>query len=310
MSRPELLFPLFSELETLSGIGPRAARNFAALGVERPKDLLFLLPHSGVDRSIKASLRDVVLPATVTVEVEVGSHFPPAARGRPYRVMVRDARLEFMLVFFHAKGDYLQSLLPTGQRRIVSGKVELFDGVAQMAHPDHVLRPDEAASLPSFEPVYPLTAGITQKLVAKGVAAALERCADFPEWIDPTLIDRQGWPDWRSAVQTVHAPKGPPDIAHTAPARQRLAYDELFAHQLTLSLARAVLRRGKGVSSVGTGALQKQVVDDLPYPLTNAQIRAVRDIAADMACRPDRRSRPRRPHGCRPYRARPPASGL
>ena len=146
MSRPELLFPLFSELETLAGVGPKAAKNFAALGVLRPKDLLFLLPHSGVDRSIKASLRDVALPATVTVEVEVGGHFPPASRGRPYRVMVRDAKLEFILVFFHAKGEYLQTLLPTGQRRIVSGKVELFDGVAQMAHPDHVLRPEEAAS--------------------------------------------------------------------------------------------------------------------------------------------------------------------
>ena len=84
--------------------------------------------------------------------------------------MVRDAALEFQLVFFHARADYLQKLLPTGQRRLVSGKVELFDGIAQMVHPDHVLRPEEAGELPAFEPVYPLTAGLTQKLVAKAVA--------------------------------------------------------------------------------------------------------------------------------------------
>ncbi len=290
MSRPELLFPLFSELETLAGVGPKAAKNFAALGVLRPKDLLFLLPHSGVDRSIKASLRDVALPATVTVEVEVGGHFPPASRGRPYRVMVRDAKLEFILVFFHAKGEYLQTLLPTGQRRIVSGKVELFDGVAQMAHPDHVLRPEEAASLPSFEPVYPLTAGITQKLVAKGIASALDRTPDFPEWIDPPLMDRQLWPTWRAAVQAAHAPKGPLDIAHTALARQRLAYDELFAHQLTLSLARATLRRGKGQVTTGNGVLQRRVLAGLPFPLTGAQTRSVAEIAADMAA-PQRMNR-------------------
>ncbi len=290
MSRPELLFPLFAELETLAGIGPKVAKNFAALGVLRPKDLLYLLPHSGTDRSVKSSLRDVSLPATVTVEVEVGSHFPPANRGRPYRVMVRDAQLEFMLVFFHAKGDYLQTLLPTGQRRIVSGRVELFDGVAQMAHPDHVLRPEEAASLPAFEPVYPLTAGVTQKLVSKGVASALERTPDFPEWIDPPLMDREGWPAWRTAMLAVHSPAGPLDIAHTAPARQRLAYDELFAHQLTLSLARASLRRGKGQSTLGTGVLQARVLDDLPYPLTNAQTRSVTEIAADMAA-PQRMNR-------------------
>ena len=290
MSRPEILFPLFSELESLSGLGPKSARNFAALGVERPRDLLFLLPHSGIDRSLVASLRDVALPCTATVEVEVGGHFPPTSRGRPYRVMVRDARLEFMLVFFHAKGDFLQGVLPTGQRRIVSGKVELFDGVAQMAHPDHILRRDEAEALPQFEPVYPLTAGITQKLVAKAVASALDRCPDLAEWIDPPLMARQGWPTWRAAVTAVHAPLGPQDIAHTAPARQRLAYDELFAHQLTLSLARAQLRRGKGRSSTGTGALQRKILERLPFKLTGAQTRATAEIATDMAA-PQRMNR-------------------
>ena len=282
MSRPELLFPLFAELETLSGLGPKTVRNFAGLGVTIPRDLLFLLPHSGIDRSRKTSLRDVTLPATVTVEVEVGSHFPPASRGRPYRVMVRDAKLEFMLVYFHAKGDFLQGLLPTGQRRVVSGKAEIFDGVAQMPHPDHVLRPEEAGQLPPYEPVYPLVAGITQKLVAKGVAAALQRCPDLPEWIDAGQMARESWPTWRAALTAAHAPTGPEDIAATALARVRLAYDELFAHQLTLSLARTALRRGKGQCSSGTRALQDMVLNDLPYPLTTAQTRAVAEIAADM----------------------------
>ena len=59
MSRPERLFPLFADLETLDGVGPKSAKALAGLGVERPKDLLFLLPASGVDRSRKASVRDV-----------------------------------------------------------------------------------------------------------------------------------------------------------------------------------------------------------------------------------------------------------
>ncbi len=283
MSRPEALFPLFAGLETLEGIGPKTARSFVALGVERPKDLLFLLPHSGVDRARKSSVREVTLPATVTVEVEVGGHFPPRAKGKPYRVMVRDAGLEFQLVFFHARGDFLQGLLPTGQRRLVSGRIELFDGIAQMVHPDHVLRPEDAAELPEYEPVYPLAAGVTQKLVIKGVAGALARCPAMPEWIDPALKAREGWPDWRGAVEAAHAPEGPAAIALTNPARQRLAYDELFAHQLTLSLARAALRRGKGMSSRGTGVMQGKVLQTLPYTQTAAQARAVTEIAGDMA---------------------------
>ncbi|GLS87851.1 ATP-dependent DNA helicase RecG [Cypionkella aquatica] len=283
MSRPEILFPLFAGLETLEGVGPKTAKAFEALGVEKPKDLLFLLPHSAVDRSRKASLRDVVPPCTVTVEVEVGLHLPPRQKGRPYRIMVRDAALEFQLVYFHARSDYLQGLLPTGQRRLVSGKVELFDNIAQMVHPDHVLRPEEAGELPQFEPIYPLAAGITQRVVAKAVASALARAPLVPEWIDPGLKAREAWPDWHAALQTVHAPPDQAALAFTDPARQRLAYDELFAHQLTLSLARASMRRGQGRVSIGDGRLQKPVLAALPYRPTSAQNRAVAEIAADMA---------------------------
>jgi ATP-dependent DNA helicase RecG len=290
MSRPEILFPLFADLETLEGVGPKTARAFAALGVERPKDLLFLLPHSGVDRSRQASVRDVVAPATLTVEVMVGGHFPPRRKGGPYRVHVRDAGMEFQLVFFHARGDYLTKLLPTGQRRLVSGKIEIFDGIAQMVHPDHVLRPEEAGDLPAYEPLYPLTAGITQKTVSRAAMSALARAPVLPEWIDGPLKAREGWPDWHVAVTSVHAPRSAADIAPTAPNRLRLAYDELFAHQVTLSLARASLRRGKGVETLGTGMLQAAVLASLPYAPTGAQLRASAEIAADMAA-PQRMNR-------------------
>lgn len=282
MSRPPELFPLFAELETLEGVGEKTAKAMAALGVERPKDLLFLLPHSGVDRARKDSVRDVVPPCTVTVEVEVGAHFPPRVKGKPYRVVVRDAALEFTLVFFHARGDFLQRLLPTGQRRLVSGKVELFDGMAQMVHPDHVLRVEEAAELPVFEPVYPLTAGVTQKVLAKAVSGAITRAPVLPEWIDGPLLAREGWPSWRDAVRAVHGPTGVADLVPTHPARARLAYDELLAHQLTLALARATLRKQKGIPTVGDGRLRGRVVAGLPYALTGAQARAVAEIAQDM----------------------------
>jgi ATP-dependent DNA helicase RecG len=282
MSRPEILFPLFADLETLDGVGPKTAQGMAGLGVLRPKDLLYLLPQSGVDRSRKNSVRDITPPGVITVEVEVGGHFPPRGKG-PYRVMVRDAALEFQLVYFHARGDSLKRLLPTGQRRLISGKVEVFDGIAQMPHPDHVLRPEEAGQLPSYEPVYPLTAGVTQKQVAKAAASALARTPDLPEWIDPAQKSREGWPDWRAALLAAHGPKSAQDIAAANPARMRLAYDEMFAHQVTLALARANLRRGKGRASIGTGALQARVLANLPYAPTGAQSRAVAEIAADLA---------------------------
>ncbi|WP_151719263.1 ATP-dependent DNA helicase RecG [Gemmobacter serpentinus] len=283
MSRPAELFPLFAGLETLEGVGPKTAKAMAGLGVERPRDLLFVLPHSVVDRRRRASLREVMLPAIATVEVEVGAHLPPRTRGRPYRINVQDAETDFQLVFFHARGDYLMKLLPPGTRRLVSGKVEFFDGMAQMVHPDHVLPPDEAGDLPQFEPVYPLVAGVTQKVLARAVQGALTRLPDVPEWIDGPLKAREGWPDWADALRTAHAPEAAGDLSPTASARQRLAYDELFAHQITLALARLQARRGKGQATRGTGILQARVLAALPYQPTAAQRRAVAEITADMA---------------------------
>lgn len=283
MSRPEALFPLFAGIETLPGVGPKAAKAFESLGVTRPKDLLYLLPHSGVDRALRQSVREVVPPATLTVEVEIGQHVPPRRKGGPYRIHVRDARVEFLLVYFHARADSLAKLLPTGQRRLVSGKVEFFDGVAQMVHPDHVLRVEEGREIPAYEPVYPLSAGLTQRLVGKAAQAALTRLPVVPEWADPALMLREGWPDWASALHQAHGPTGAAGLAFTHPARQRLAYDELFAHQLTLSIARAQLRRAKGVVTAGGGELRAKVLESLPYAPTSAQSRTIGEIAADMA---------------------------
>ncbi|MEL6958385.1 MAG: ATP-dependent DNA helicase RecG, partial [Pseudomonadota bacterium] len=280
--RPEPLWPLFGGLETLDGIGPKTAQALVAAHIEKPRDLLFTLPHSGVDRSRRASILEVQAPAVCTVEVTVGQHNAPSARGRPYRVMVEDAQTTFQLIFFRGHGDYLRRQLPTGQRRVVSGKVELFDGVGQMVHPDHILTPDEATLIPPFEPVYPLTGSVTQKVMFKATSDLLSNLPELDDWIDPALKTREGWPDWADALHQAHRPSGSADLALTAGARQRLAYDEVLAHQLTLALARAQHRRAKGRESQGNGHLQARVLNALDFDPTGAQTRAVAEIVADM----------------------------
>ena len=289
--RPAALFPLFAELETLPGIGAKTAKAMENLGITRPRDVLFTLPQAVIDRRPVASIRDVVPPLTLTVGVEVLAHMASRNRAGPSRVLVRDdAGAEFTLVFFHARGDYLEKTLPKGERRLVSGRLELFDGYAQMVHPDHILPLGEAANLPRFEPVYPLTAGVTQRVMAKAAEGALARLPALPEWIDPPLKAREGWPDWAEAMRAAHAPQAPADTTATTPARQRLSYDELFAHQMTLALARRQARHPKGRVTAGTGALTRKVLDTLPFKPTGAQLRASAEIAADMAA-PSRMNR-------------------
>lgn len=281
--RSEILFPLFSDLTALEGVGPKTARNFEQMRIASPRDLIFTLPQSGIDRAKRDTIRDVVPPCVVTVEVEIGMHVPPRSKGRPYHVHVSDAKTEFRLVFFHAHADYLRKQLPTGVRRVVSGRIELFDGVAQMVHPDHMLPLEQASEIAEFEPIYPLTHGITQKVISRAIRSALDLAPDLDEWIDPGQLRQARWPSWQAAIGLAHRPGALSDLSASDPARERLAYDELFAHQLTLALARSHLRAKPGRASPGTLALQDKVLAALPYRSTNAQTRAISEISADMA---------------------------
>ena len=192
---------------------------------------------------------------------------------------------------FHARAEALQRLLPTGQRRLVSGKVELFDGIAQMVHPDHVCGPRRQRSFPAYEPVYPLTAGLTQRLVAKAAGGGADPAAHVAGVDRPgPLKAREGWPDWATALKLAHAPEGPATLAFTHPARQRLAYDELFAHQLTLAIARSRIRRGKGTvtrgdwSFAGQG-IGKPALCNQPVPRSEPWPRSI-DMAQPLANEP------------------------
>lgn len=281
--RPEELFPLFAGVETLTGIGPKAAAALEPLGITRPRDILLTLPQGGVDRRRRASVRDVTPPCVATIAVTVTAHRPSGRPSGPYRIDVTDDAAEWSIVFFRARGAWLEAQLPIGARRVVSGKLDLFEGRAQMVHPDYMLTEEQAEEIPAFEPVYPLTAGVTQRAMSKAAASALTRVPDLPEWCDPDLVAQHGWPTWGAALQQAHAPAGSSDLAPDAPARARLAYDELFAHQVTLALARQTQRRKRGRGTEGDGRLSDALIAGLPYRPTGAQTRAVQEIAADLA---------------------------
>ncbi len=281
--RPESLFPLFAELKALPGVGPKAAKAMAALHVATPKDLVLTLPHSVIDRSRRSSLSGAPVGSVATVEVTVGAHRPPRFKGKPYRVEVEDSETAFQLVFFRAGGDWILQQLPVGSRRVVSGRVEMFDGSLQIAHPDHIVPPDGAGDIPEAEPVYPLANGLTQRTMRQAVGEALDRVPDLDEWIDPGQLTKAGWPGFAEALRSAHAPRTPEDVSESSPARERLAYDELFAHQLTLALTWAHARSRVGRRCDGDGRHRRRALAALPYRPTAAQNRVMEEVAGDMA---------------------------
>jgi ATP-dependent DNA helicase RecG len=286
--RPPVLYPLFAPLTSLGGIGSRLAPLVGKLvGGDKVADLLWHLPHGLVDRRATPKVAAAVPGQIATLAVRVVEHEAggPARRGRvrPYRVLCADETGFIHLVFFAAHGDFIAKRLPPGQERIVSGRIEEYEGRRQMVHPDYVVPPGERATIPALEPVYPNTAGLAPRSLRKAAAEAARRAPALPEWSDPHLVRQRGWPAWKEAVVAAHAPETAADLDPLAPARLRLAYDELLANQIALRLVRAkqVWVRGRRLAPGGT--LRAKALAALPFALTGAQRRALAEIDADMA---------------------------
>ena len=105
----------------------------------------------------------------------------------------------------------------------------------------------------------------------------------LPEWLDESYKTKHQWADWHKAIEQVHTPESEKELYPESPVRQRLAYDELLANQLTLSLVRHRQRRINGRSFEGDGSLRGPFRENLPFELTGAQERALNDINTDMA---------------------------
>ncbi len=290
--RPLILNPLFASLTSLPGVGPKLERLYAYLldrDAPRVVDLLFHLPSGVIDRRARPKLRDALPDQIITVAVTVDKHRPsPPHRSRaPYRIYAHDDTGDLTLTYFNARRDYLEKLLPVGETRYVSGKVEFYDGTLQMVHPDRVVDEAGFATLPLVEPTYPLTEGLALGNVRRAMDGALARLPDLPEWQDEAWVAREQFPAFAQALRSLHRPTAPTDIAPENPAWTRLAYDELFAGQLALALVRAHMRRQAGRGSASEGRLRARILKALPYALTHSQQKAVDDIITDLA-RPQR----------------------
>jgi ATP-dependent DNA helicase RecG len=285
--RPTRLDTLFADATTLPGIGPKLGKLLAEFTGDKVIDLLFHLPANLIDRQYRPSLAEVEDGRIATFDVEVMKHDAPPNMGKrrnlPYRILCGNETGYVSLVFFRARGDWLTKAMPVGARRMVSGRVERFREQLQIVHPDHMLPQAEFEKLPIVEPVYPLTAGLSAKVLMKAIQAALPQLPALPEWQEAEWLKQQGWDDWHSAVQTVHRPENMAALEPQNPARVRLAYDELLAHQLVLALVRRDRKKQQGRAYPAADEMQARLLALLPFPLTGSQEAAIADIRADMA---------------------------
>ncbi|MFC5374337.1 ATP-dependent DNA helicase RecG [Brevundimonas faecalis] len=278
--RPEILFPLFADVSTLKGVGPRSAPLVQKVAGPLVRDVLFLSP-SGIIQRRRTTAATAVEGEIGIFDVLIDRLIPPHKIGAPLKMRTSDETGFVHLIWFAGSPRHIESLAPRGERRLVTGKVERFNNEVQIAHPDYILPLDKADEIPLSEPVYPATQGLTSRVMRKLAQGALAAAPELDEWQDAAWLAARRWPGWRAALEALHAPTSEADLTPEAPVRQRLAYDELFAHQLALARRRRT-RHATPAPRITPGEASARMLAALPFTLTGAQAQAIEEIRRDL----------------------------
>ena len=280
--RPKILYKLFSNLETIRGIGPKNAKLIERLCGKYLLDLILHRPIAYIDRRNSPKIKDLSNNSIVTLILKVDSHTPSFNRRMPYKITCSDDSGQLNIVYFNLRGPYLKKMFPIGSKKVVSGKVEEFNGIFQMTHPQHIADESKLDSVKKIECVYPLTAGISSKIIQKSINSSLTIIDDLPEWIPSDYMRKNNWTSWKKSIYEMHNPneikKENEDIY-----LNRLVFDELLSQQLTVRLIKNKISKLKGNAIKANGKLLELLKNILSFELTDDQTQAIKEVSKDQA---------------------------
>ncbi len=287
---------LAAPLTTLKGVGPRMAERLERLGLHGIEDLLFHLPYRYQDRTHVAVIGALRPGSELVVEGEVQACDIKFGKRRSLLCRINDGTGSLVLRFFHFNARQ-QAGLVRGARLRCFGEVRRGAAMLEMVHPEYELLDPEGglaplagtATEPHLTPLYHTTDGLAQKSLRQLTDRALERLAqaELFDYLPSELVATLGLPGLAEALRYVHRP--PPDapvaalLAGEHPAQQRLAFEELLAHHLSLRQLRQRIEINSAPVMVVPGSLLQQLRAGLPFTLTGAQQRVMAELFADMA---------------------------
>ncbi len=277
---------LSSSLLTLKGVGPSLLEKLQKLGLKTVGDVLFHLPLRYQDRTRIYPIGTLQDGMEVVIQGEIEHTEVVFRRRRMMLCRVADGSGAILLRFFHFNEKQRQSLRPGVTIRCF-GEARLIAGSPEMVHPEYRINPlgDTEEVEEYLTPVYPATDGVGQTLLRRLANQVLDQVEAVEELLPPALLQR-GQPALADALRYLHRP--PPEAAlgllreGMHPAQQRLAFEELLAHQLSLLKLRATAKKHPAPPLRGEGDLVSGFLAALPFALTGAQQRVVDEIAADL----------------------------
>jgi ATP-dependent DNA helicase RecG len=282
---------LSSLVVCLDGIGPSYVERLGNLGIVTVQDLVYHLPRDYDDRREIAAIGSASEGDRVTVSGTVCASRMIRLRGRANMAVIEieDGSGRIQASWF-GRG-FLARSFSVGKVVLLTGEVGKYKGLC-LKNPEYeLLSGDEEDRLHTgrIVPIYQLTEKVSQRMLRKWIATALERVGEIvPEDLPEGLRVEHGYPDAREAIREVHFPE---DMERALKARDRFVYEELFALQLKILQDRKATEDAqRGIRHVVDGERLKGLRESVPFVLTGGQNGAVDDLLGDMAsARPMRR---------------------
>ncbi|MCU4640246.1 ATP-dependent DNA helicase RecG [Acinetobacter courvalinii] len=273
-----------TSVQQLQGVGAAAATLLEKLHIFSTDDLLFHLPRDYEDRSTIIPMNQLVVGRSYLLEGEVRSvDFPPGKK-KSLAALVQDDFGKVTLRFYHIyKG--LTDRIKMGQRLRIFGEVRVGARGLELYHPEiQVIQQHTALPKTQLTAIYPSTEGLTQPKLREYVRQALTHHSDdLPELLPSKYSN--GY-ELKEALHYIHEPPTDANMLQlnqgSHPAQQRLIFEELVAHQISLLTRRAYIRQISAPRFSSSKILAKTLLEGLPFQMTNAQKRVSKEILQDL----------------------------
>ena len=282
--RPSFLYPLFSEITLIPGIGPKTFKLLESKIGKKVIDLLFHLPHTVINRLDNLDLKHCPTNSIITKKILITKHISNFYNSkRPYKLIGHCENFEIEIVFFNYKGQYIEKNFPVNSVVIVSGKINRFNEIVKFTNPDYIYEVSQIDKIPKFEPIYPLTAGVNNKLLSKSIRHAIKLIPpDLPEWIPNKIVKENNWPSFSEALKSIHIPNTMIEVDNKSSYLQRLSFDEVFANQLGMQIYK------KKCKIININKIKRKskyfnkCLESLNFNLTNSQNECIEDLYSDL----------------------------
>ncbi len=272
---------LYESPQNLKGVGPKTTKLFEKICGKRLIDLILTIPKKYKKKKYIEEISESHIKKEIVIKAFVIKHLPQFNTKMPYRILCKCNNQEIELVFFRGYKKYLNQILPIGQTRIISGKLEKFSNKYQIVHPESISFIEDLPYVHGLVAVYSLTRGLNITFYRKTIKQVLQNIPKIPEWIENEILENHKWKAWKDSILAIHRPKNI-NKNEIVKLRERLAFDEALAHQIRLLVLKEKIKE-KESNKIKINHIGKQrIVEKLRFSLTDSQKKVLSEIEKDL----------------------------